>query len=197
MFAEEIPSQFGDGIEVDAFWREGCTDKAIQIVQHSLGYFCLCRKHLQSRSSMFSEKFITAHLAEKFQNDLFLEILPQNLQFLSVKNFDDFFLVITFFTIFCPSVFSYFTHDESYSYFCALYTPTPYIHTHMLFSRFYTLLCALVTVYTAFTIYFFLIHHCTSSLSSLHIFVHNCTFCASLHTKWSPLTSLSTWEHKQ
>src|SRR6218665_2253543 len=123
----------------------------------------------------------------------FLRILPQNLQFTS----DDFFLVITFFTIFCPSVFSYFTHDESYSYFCALYTPTPYIHTHMLFSRFYTLLCALVTVYTAFTIYFFLIHHCTSSLSSLHIFVHNCTFCASLHTKWSPLTSLSTWEHKQ
>src|SRR6218665_3312445 len=138
MFAEEIPSQFGDGIDVDAFWREVCTDKAIQIVQHSLGYFCLCRKHLQSRSSMFSE------------------ILPQNLQFLSVKNSDDFFLVITFFTIFCPSVFSYFTHDESYSYF--LRTIHPYTHTHMLFSRFYTLLCALVTVDTAYTIYFFLIH---------------------------------------
>src|SRR6218665_1333899 len=28
-----------------------------------------------------------------------------------------FFLVITLFTVFCPSVFSYFTHDESYSYF--------------------------------------------------------------------------------
>src|SRR6218665_2569200 len=67
---------------------------------------------------------------------------------------------------------------------CALYTP--YIHTHMLFSRFYTLLCALVTVHTAYTIYFFLIHHCTNSLSSLHIFVHHCTFCASLHTKTSP-----------
>src|SRR6218665_659122 len=65
--------------------------------------------------------------------------------------------------------------------FCTLYTPC--IHTHMLFSRFCTLLCALVTVDTAYTIYFFLIHHCTNSLSSLHIFVHHCTFCASLHTK--------------
>src|SRR6218665_2753107 len=47
MFAEEIPSQFGDGIGVDAFWRGGCSDKASQIIQHSLGYFCLCRKHRQ------------------------------------------------------------------------------------------------------------------------------------------------------
>src|SRR6218665_3017241 len=61
---------------------------------------------------------------------------------------------------------------------CALYTP--YIHTHMLFSRFYTLLCALVTVHTAYTIYFFLIHHCTNSLSSLHIFVHHCTLKQAL-----------------
>src|SRR6218665_907788 len=60
------------------------------------------------------------------------------------------------------------------------------IHTHMLFSRFCTLLCVLVTVHTAYTIYFVLIHHCTNSLSSLHIFVHHCTFCASLHTKTSP-----------
>src|SRR6218665_4041981 len=28
--------------------------------------------------------------------------------------------------------------------------------------------------------------HRTNSLSSLHIFVHHCTFCASLHTKTSP-----------
>src|SRR6218665_2467275 len=70
------------------------------------------------------------------------------------------------------------------SIYCTLYTP--YIHTHMLFSRFYTLLCALVTVHTAYTIYFVLIHHCTNSLSSLHIFVHHCTSCASLHTKTSP-----------
>src|SRR6218665_1074887 len=68
--------------------------------------------------------------------------------------------------------------------FCTLFTP--YMHTHMLFSRFCTLLCALVTVDTAYTIYFFLIHHCINSLSSLHIFVHHCTFCASLHTKTSP-----------
>src|SRR6218665_734566 len=61
------------------------------------------------------------------------------------------------------------------------------MHTHMLFSRFYTLLCALETAaHTPYTIYFALIHHCTNSLSSLHIFVHHCTFCASLHTKTSP-----------
>jgi len=41
-------------------------------------------------------------------------------------------------------------------------------------------------VNAAYTIYFFLNHHCTNSLSSLHIFVHHCTFCASLHTKTSP-----------
>src|SRR6218665_271180 len=53
------------------------------------------------------------------------------------------------------------------------------LHTHMLFSRFCTLLCALVTVNTAYTFYFFLFHHCTNSLSSLHIFLRHCTFCAS------------------
>src|SRR6218665_1334700 len=63
---------------------------------------------------------------------------------------------------------------------------TPCIHTRMLFSRFYTLLCALVIINTTYSIYFFLIHHCTNSLSSLHIFVRHCTFCASLHTKTSP-----------
>ena len=61
-----------------------------------------------------------------------------------------------------------------------LYTPT------CCFSRFYALLCALVTINTPYAIYSFLIHHCTNSLSSLHIFVHHCTFCASLHTKTSP-----------
>src|SRR6218665_3950866 len=40
------------------------------------------------------------------------------------------------------------------------------------------LLCALVTINTTYAVYFFLIHHCTNSLSSLHIFVHHCTFCA-------------------
>src|SRR6218665_3945406 len=60
---------------------------------------------------------------------------------------------------------------------------------HMPFFTFlyiYTLLCALVTINTTHAIYFFLIHHCTKSLSPLHIFVHHCTFCASLHTKTSP-----------
>src|SRR6218665_2629921 len=28
--------------------------------------------------------------------------------------------------------------------------------------------------------------HCTNSLSSLHISIHHCTFCASLHVKTSP-----------
>src|SRR6218665_1573500 len=31
--------------------------------------------------------------------------------------------------------------------------------------------------------YFFRIHRCKNSLSSLHISVHHCTFCASLHVK--------------
>src|SRR6218665_2229744 len=47
--------------------------------------------------------------------------------------------------------------------FCTLQAYTPYMHTHMLFSRFCTLFCALVTVDTAHTIYFVLIHHCTNS----------------------------------
>src|SRR6218665_1270825 len=34
---------------------------------------------------------------------------------------------------------------------------------------------------------FSLIHHCNNSLSSLHIFVHHCTFCASLHVKTCPI----------
>src|SRR6218665_2916852 len=38
----------------------------------------------------------------------------------------------------------------------------------------------------SFPLYFFLIPHCTNSISSLHIFVHHCTFCASLHVKASP-----------
>jgi len=37
-----------------------------------------------------------------------------------------------------------------------------------------------------FASYFFLVHHCTNSLSLLHICVHHCTFCASLHVKISP-----------
>ena len=31
-----------------------------------------------------------------------------------------------------------------------------------------------------------MLHHCKNILSSLHIFVHHCTFCASLHVKTSP-----------
>src|SRR6218665_3519183 len=74
-----------------------------------------------------------------------------------------------------PNLFLFFAH----------YTPL-YAHPHAVFAFIYTLLCALETVHTAYTIYFVLIHHCTNSLSPLHIFVHHCTFCASLHTKTSP-----------
>jgi len=41
MLAEEIPSQFRDGIDADAFGGVGCTDKASQIGQHSVSHFCL------------------------------------------------------------------------------------------------------------------------------------------------------------
>src|SRR6218665_1199046 len=74
-------------------------------------------------------------------------ILPKFYIF-SLENYDDLFLVIVpFFTIFCLSVFfSYFTlrMTPPIPIFCTLYTPC--IHTHMLFARFCTLLCALVTV---------------------------------------------------
>src|SRR6218665_681863 len=92
---------------------------------------------------------LTSNFRHKNILTTFFTILPK-LHFFLSKNSDDlFFSHHPFFTIFCRSVFSYFTHDESYSsflhpihIFCTLYTP--YIHTHMLFSRFYTLLCALV-----------------------------------------------------
>src|SRR6218665_1144940 len=77
-------------------------------------------------------------------------------------------------------------HDLHALFFFLTSSP-PSMHTPTCcFTRFYTLLYALVTINTLETIYFFLIHHCTNSLSSLHIFVHHCTFCASLHTKTSP-----------
>src|SRR6218665_637458 len=120
---------------------------------------------------------------QKFLNDLF-RILPKFYIF-SLENSDYPFLVIGPFLRF--SALPYFHILQMMTpipILCTLYTPC--IHTHMLFSRFCTLLCALETVNIAYTIHFFLIHHCTNSLSSLHIFVHHCTFCASLHTKTSP-----------
>ena len=44
----------------------------------------------------------------------------------------------------------------------------------MLFSRFYTLLSALITVNTIYAFYFFLLHHCTFLFITAH-FVHHCT----------------------
>src|SRR6218665_984618 len=93
------------------------------------------------------------------------------------KNLISFFLVVTPFL--GPfSTLPFFTHGDSY--FLSFYT-----HTHTIFT-FLHLASALVTINTANAIYLFLIHHCTNILSSLHIFVHHCTFCASLHTKTSP-----------
>ena len=46
-----------------------------------------------------------------------------------------------------------------------------------------------IFIHTSFIFSQFIIHHCKSSHSSLHIFVHHCTFCASLHVKTSPLRS--------
>src|SRR6218665_485171 len=93
-----------------------------------------------------------------------------------------FFLVIALFNDFC---LSYLTHDKSYSYFWHTIHPL-YAHPHAVFAFLHLALCSRVTVNTAHTIYFVLIHNCTNSLSSLHIFVHHCAFCASLHTKTSP-----------
>ena len=42
--------------------------------------------------------------------------------------------------------------------------------------------------------HFFVIQHYKNHLSSLHIFVHYCTFCASLHVKTSPAaTNVNMW----
>src|SRR6218665_2342077 len=113
---------------------------------------------------------------------------------LSLENSDDIFLVTPHFYDFIafhisqiiPLSCSLTAHFRPKNFLttlfvCTIYTPC--IHPHAVFS---TLLRALVTVNTAHTIYFFLIHHCTNSISSLHIFVHHRTFCASLHTKTSP-----------
>jgi len=64
-----------------------------------------------------------------------------------------------------------------------IYTPTPTSYFPVPFLH--------LTFYSRNSQYyihllFFLLHHYTNSLSSLHIFVHHCTFCASLHVKTSP-----------
>src|SRR6218665_562487 len=58
-----------------------------------------------------------------------------------------------------------------------------------LFSRFYLTFYSYlqpVGLFFFFMVYFFMVHHYKNSLSSLHIFVHHCTFCASLHVKTIP-----------
>src|SRR6218665_1213546 len=105
---------------------------------------------------------------------------------LSLEKSDDIFLVIDLFSGFQPFnitiLYRLFLLPIAFTFY------TPYRHLHpTIYSRFYTLLSTLVTVNTTYTFHFFLLHHCTNSLSSLHIFVHHCTFCASLHVKTSPV----------
>src|SRR6218665_613641 len=116
----------------------------------------------------------------KISRQPFLGFYPKNVYIFSLKNSDDlFFLVIALFHDLHTLFF------KSSAFLTSLLHPfTPfYAYPTCCFTRFYTLLCALVTTNTPLAIYFFLIHHCTNSLSSMHIFVHHCTFCASLHTK--------------
>src|SRR6218665_164606 len=79
---------------------------------------------------------------KKFLNDLFLEFY-QNLTFFLSKILMTFFLVIApFFTIFFPSVFSYFTNDDSYSY-CLHTIHSLYTHPqHAVFTFLHLALCS-------------------------------------------------------
>ena len=83
-----------------------------------------------------------------------------------------FLLTSSLFKHFIPLIYMY------------MYTPTCFFSfLHLTFysrnSKYYT--CAF---------YFFLFHPCTNRLSSLHIFVHHCTFCAPLHVRASPAYSV-------
>src|SRR6218665_1354686 len=63
-----------------------------------------------------------------------------------------------------------FTNDLFYTLYPIFYTFYPYVLT-----------------LRTHEFYFFAIHHCKNSHhSSLHIFVHPCTLCASWHVKTSP-----------
>jgi len=58
----------------------------------------------------------------------------------------------------------------------------PEIYKWPFFRRFTSYMILFIPV-NIHGLYFFSIHHCKNSLSSVHIFVHHCTFCASLHVK--------------
>src|SRR6218665_1122311 len=149
-------------------------------MKHEMLYFRACFK-----------KNSSLHIWPKHFSTTFSRNLPRNCTSYLSKILRTFFLVIAPFYHFLPfrvlqmmTPISYCLHTILSQYYF-----TPCIHSYTpacCFSRFYTLLCALVTVNTTYAIYFFLIHDCTNSLSSLHIFVHHCTFCTSLHTKTSP-----------
>src|SRR6218665_3431370 len=100
-----------------------------------------------------------------------------------------------FFTIFCPSVFLYFTHDESYSYFLHTIHPLTslYTHPHAVFTFMHLALCSRNSEYC--------IHHLFLLNSSLHKhsfitahFVHHCTLKQALPetTKKARLPNVTT-----
>src|SRR6218665_1157039 len=110
---------------------------------------------------MFQEKFITAHFERKFLNKL---ILLEKISFYPSK-------FLTFSVIYHKRCYLYNQLCEQPSFTC--FRPTPNF---------------LLLNMSGF--YFFMIHHYKNSISSLHIFVHHCTFCASqrsLHVKTSPV----------
>src|SRR6218665_200177 len=111
-------------------------------------------------------------------------ILPENLSSYLSKNLMT-FLVIDLFSGFQPLTLVILYRCLLFP--IVLHLNPLYTHLHPIFPfPFYTLLSTLITATTTYTFYFFLLHHCTNSLSSLHIFLHHCTFCASLHAKTSP-----------
>src|SRR6218665_2251769 len=85
----------------------------------------------------------------------------------SLKNSDDSFLVI---------IHKYLSHDPLF---------LPKFRENCAFLLLFTTFHPVIPYFFTF-LFFFVIHHCKNSLSSLHIYVHYCTFCASLHVKTIP-----------
>src|SRR6218665_1386119 len=77
---------------------------------------------------------LTPHFREKNFLATFFTILSRNLTVYLSKILMTFFSHQPFFSIFCPSVFYYFTDDDFYFFLFAHYTPL--LYTHMLFFTF-------------------------------------------------------------
>ena len=96
--------------------------------------------------------------------------------------------------IFLPKKFL-FIPQNFYDLFLVIDHKLCYICTRNIQMTFFTLLP--LTLDSSYPRnFFFSIHHCKNSHSSLHIFVHHCTFCASLHANTSPgFTSILLASH--